>query len=83
MRIVSLGLLAAFGLGLAGCANSPENVAIDMQYVGADVSAFGRNPTASAIGNVKHGLGGVQTRCAVVKYDPYGRPYCDAVKYLR
>ncbi len=84
MRIVPhlcAALLASF---LSACANSPENIAIQHQYVGADMTPYGRNPTSSAVGVALSGFADrPQGRCAVVKYDPYGRPYCDAVKYLR
>jgi hypothetical protein len=84
MRIVPFLVVACLGLAMAGCQNAPENIAIQHQYVGADMTPYGRNPTASFVGNGFHGLADTpQGRCAVVKYDPYGRPYCDAVKYLR
>jgi hypothetical protein len=84
MRIVPLFALAVIGLTVSACQNLPETIAIQHQYVGADMTPYGRNPTASAVGNVTYGLADQpQGRCAVVKYDPYGRPYCDAVKYLR
>jgi hypothetical protein len=84
MRNVSLGLGVLLGALLAGCQHPPEYVAIQNQYVGADHSVYGRNPVASTTGNVVLGMRGQpQARCAVVRYDPYGRPYCEAVKYIR
>jgi hypothetical protein len=84
MRIVPLFIPLLGAIALGGCQTSPEVVAIQYQYVGADMTSNGRNPTASAVGVVTGALADKpQARCAVVKYDPYGRPYCDVVKYIR
>jgi hypothetical protein len=84
MRIVPIFCLAVAGLFLAACEHAPEHVAIQHQYVGADVTTYGGSPLSSITGNIVHRQKGQpQARCAVVKYDPYARPYCDAVKYIR
>jgi hypothetical protein len=84
MRILPLFAVLLGGACLAGCQTAPENVAIQNQYVGSDMTVNGRNPTASAVGVVTGALAGrPQARCVVVRYDPYGRPYCDTVKYIR
>jgi hypothetical protein len=84
VRIVPLSVIAGLSALLSACAHSPETVAIQQQYVGADMTHYGRNPTSSVVGNAYLGITDrPQARCSVVKYDPYGRPYCDAVTYIR
>jgi hypothetical protein len=84
MRIVPFVFAALAAIGLAGCQTAPEHIAIQQQYVGSDLSPYGRNPTTSALGNLAGNFtGNPQMRCAVVRYDPYGRPYCDAVQHIR